>query len=113
MTDWLSSHLIRKESSMERIIECVVGCSGLFVPVLALWAVTALYTMRSGVQCTASQVLYFLALLIMAAMTIRTVIANDGCWLVHTSSLGVTIVAGVMRRPEAASDAYHFQENYF
>ncbi len=84
---------------MERLIDCVTYCSALLVPLLAVWAITCLYVLRSGYSCHVTQVVYFAALLLIAGITIRTVIADDGCWLIHTTSLGIMIVAGVMRRP--------------
>lgn len=84
---------------MERLIDVVVFCSSVLVPLLAVWAILGLYTLRSGCQCHVTQFLYFFVLLFVAGLTIRTVLANDNCWLIHTSSLGVMIVAGVLRRP--------------
>lgn len=84
---------------MERLTECIVFCSGFIVPILALWAVACLYTRRSGIQCYASQIIYFATLLMISGLTIRTVMVDDCCWLVHMGSLGVMIVSGVMRRP--------------
>ena len=84
---------------MERLIDCLVFCSGFTVPLLALWAIACLYTLRSGIQCYASQIIYFATLLMISGLTVRTVMADDGCWLAHTASLGVMVVFGVMRRP--------------
>lgn len=84
---------------MELFIEAVVYYCGLMVPVLALWAIAALYLQQADEPCGTTQFLYFGALLLISFVTLRTVASNDGCWLVHTSSLGVMIVAGVMRRP--------------
>jgi hypothetical protein len=88
-----------KESSMESVVASVVCCSGLLVPMLAVWAIAALYTQCSGSECCVTQYLFFGALLFIAGMTVRTVTTDDGCWLIHTTSLGAMIVAGVMRRP--------------
>ena len=89
---------------MERLVELVCVCSGLIVPLIALWAVTSLYTLRAGKKCCATESAYFVALLLIAGITLRTVTINHDCWLVHTLSLGVMIVAGVMRRPAPESD---------
>lgn len=95
---------------MEPIIATVVHFSAWIVPLLSLWAVVALYTQRPGTQCYATQILFFGTLVLIACITLRTVSSNDSCWLVHTATLGATIVAGVMRRPSEqdtvlASDA--------
>ncbi len=91
---------------MERVIECIVDYAGFIVPLLALWAITGLYSQRAGCQCIGSQMLFFCVMLMISGMTVRTVIADHGCWLVHTASLGVMIVAGVMRRPEVESASF-------
>lgn len=84
---------------MERLIESAALCSSLAVPLLALWSVACLYTLGVGRHAVATQLIFFLVLLAVAGLTIRTVMANDGCWLIHTSTLGVMIVSGVMRKP--------------
>lgn len=91
---------------MERVIECIVSYAGFIVPLLALWAIAGLYSLRAGCQCVATQLLFFSVMLLIAGITIRTVLANDGCWLVHTASLGVMVVAGVMRRPEVETPQF-------
>ena len=92
---------------MERLIETVVLCSGLLVPLMAVWAIACLYCARNGGQCYATQIVYFSTLLTIAGLTVRTVMADDCCWLIHTASLGVMIVVGVMRRPSEANVLLH------
>lgn len=84
---------------MERLIETAAMCSALAVPLLAMWAITCLYTTRAAHLAWATQLIYFVVLLAVAGLTVRTMMANDGCWLIHTSTLGVMIVSGVMRKP--------------
>ncbi len=84
---------------MERLVETVVHCSALVVPLLAIWAIACLYCSRSGCGCHATQIVFFATLLMIAGFTVRTVLVDDGCWLIHTASLGVMIVFGTMRRP--------------
>jgi hypothetical protein len=88
---------------LEQFIESIASSAGILVPLLTVWAIVGLYTQRSGCQCVASQILYLSVMLFIAGITIRTVMVDDGCWLVHTASLGVLVVSGVMRRPEAAT----------
>lgn len=88
---------------MEQFIESIASSAGILVPLLTVWAIVGLYTQRSGCQCVATQILYLSVMLFIAGITIRTVMVDDGCWLVHTASLGVLVVSGVMRRPEAAT----------
>ncbi len=91
---------------MEQFIESIASSSGVLVPLLALWAIVGLYTQRSGCECVATQVLYLSVMLFIAGITIRTVMVDDGCWLVHTASLGVLVVSGVMRRPATATTEF-------
>lgn len=90
---------------MEQIIESMGLCSGILVPLLACWAVASLYSLKSGTSCNITECAFFLSLLLIAGFTVRTVVADDGCWLIHTTSLGAMIIAGVLRRPGDAVDA--------
>ncbi len=91
---------------MESVIAAAAVGGGLLAPVLTMWAITALYTQKRGHDCAMTQALYFFSLMAVAGLTIRAVTADDGCWLTHTASLGVLIVAGVMRRPAAMQSHY-------
>lgn len=76
-------------------------CAGsvLIVPLIALWAVGLLYTLKSGMRCHLTECVFFFCLMIVAISTIRTVAVNDSCWLQHTAALGVMVVAGALRKP--------------
>lgn len=91
---------------MEPVINSVVMASSFMIPALAFWAIAALYMQRSDEDCRLTQLLYFGTLLIIACVTLRTMATNDGCWLIHTATLGITIVAGAMRRPCNAAPRY-------
>lgn len=91
---------------MEPFISSLVNFSAFIVPALAVWAIAALYMQRETVACTQTQLLYFATLLVIAVVTLRTITTNDGCWLIHTATLGITIVAGVMRRPASSWQSY-------
>jgi hypothetical protein len=84
---------------MESLIAWVGNYSSILVPVAAFWAIACLHSLESGTTCKVTERLFFLALLLVAGCTVRTVLINDGSWLVNTASLGCLIVAGVMRRP--------------
>ncbi|MEZ6135913.1 MAG: hypothetical protein R3C53_13480 [Pirellulaceae bacterium] len=89
---------------MQPFIEYFVLAAVLVVPLLALWAIAGLYSTRAGSPCHVTQVFYLATLLMIAGLTVRTVMANDSCWLIHTASLGIMIVFGVMRRPLGDAD---------
>lgn len=90
---------------MDGLVGFVVLCSGLAAPILTMWAVVGLYTQQPTCKCPLPKFLFFLALLIVSGLTIRTVVVDDGRWLTQASSLGVLIVAGAMRRPSEHDDA--------
>jgi hypothetical protein len=49
---------------------------------------------------------FFGALLIVSWGTLRTIIANEGCWIVHTSSMAVMVVGAIFPSHEThGSDA--------
>lgn len=91
---------------MEQFIQSIASWAGILVPLLAVWAIVGLYTQRHGCQCIATQVLYLSVMLFIAGITVRTVMVDDGCWLIHMASLGVISVAGVMRRPESQATKF-------
>ena len=84
---------------MEALIPSIQAVSGFLVPALAFWAIACLYTIRSGARCGLSECVFFATMILVAGATIRTVIACDDNWLLHTSTLGVMIVAGSLKRP--------------
>lgn len=86
---------------MERLIESLVDYAGVVVPLLTLWAIVGLCTVQAGCRCVVTELLYYFVMIIVSVITLRTVLADDGCWLIHTVSLGVLIVAGVMQRPQS------------
>jgi hypothetical protein len=65
---------------------------------------TALYVQPAG-PSNQNHTLFFVVLLVLATLTVRTTMMHDETWLIHAGSLGSLIVAGAMRRPDEASDA--------
>ena len=47
--------------------------------------------------------LFFGALMVVAWGTLRTILANESCWIVHTSSMAVMIVGAIFPSMEAAA----------
>ena len=77
------------------------------VPALAVWAIIGINVYKGEAQRPAVDALYFTVMLVIAALTWRTMSLNDPCWLIHTASLGTMIVAGVLPR-RSADEAVHF-----
>jgi hypothetical protein len=45
---------------------------------------------------TLAERVFFAAMLIVAAATLRTVLANEGCWLLHMGSIGVMVLGATI-----------------
>ena len=82
---------------MEEWIASIDACSGLLVPILTAWAIGCVRITRED-GMGVCELIYFATLLLVAVLTVRTVVADDLCWLIHTASLGSLIVAGAMPR---------------
>ena len=95
---------------MEALIYQLGAYWAILVPLIAVCAIGCLYALEAGHRCPVTESMFFLALMLIAGCTLRTVIVNEGCWLVHTASLGCMIVAGVMRRPVNFDGHYSFVE---
>jgi len=94
----------RKWSPMPYIpywFESFAPCFPWIVPGLAL---AGLWFARSThdrtLQILAERV-FFAVMLIVAAATLRTVLANDGCWLLHMGSIGIMVLGATI--PQADS----------
>ncbi len=89
---------------MEFLVELFVVWTGVLVPFLSLWAIAAIHVLKAEqLRGPAVESLFFFVLLIVSAATVRTVVIDDGLWLVHSTSLCAMVLAGVMRRPVSAS----------
>ena len=52
-----------------------------------------------------SERIFFAMLLLFAGITLRTIAGNEQAWLLHTASLGIMIVGGVIPSTPENSDA--------
>jgi hypothetical protein len=107
LTDWpiWQLRLFRKESKVDLHLHAFINW---MVPALALWAVIGVQVFKEEAQRAAVDGLYFLAILLVGAMTWRTMSLNDPYWLIHTASLGMMIVAGVLPRRSSAEESVPF-----
>ena len=88
-------------------MQVFVDWTALMVPALALWAVIGIHVYRSEGQSALVDALYFLVMVVIAALTWRTMSQNDSCWLIHTASLGTMIVGGVLPKRPVADDTFN------
>lgn len=84
---------------MQGLVAAFDSTSTVIVPLIAIWAVISLYTLKSGMRCRITEYCFFFSLMLVAGFTIRTVAINECCWLQHTATLGAMVVAGALRRP--------------
>ena len=84
---------------MEHVLFSLANCSLWLVPIIAMWSVVCLYWGHFGGHGTLAQAIYLTCLLAVAGLTVRTVMVDDGCWLMHTTTLGIMIVLGAMLKP--------------
>ncbi len=80
---------------------------GFFLPwVVPCIAICGLWVAKSSesVQIQRSgERIYFAAMLLVAWVALRTVLANEGCWLMHMSSIGLMVLGATY----PASDPSH------
>ncbi len=66
------------------------------LPLLALILVWLCRYSHDQVAKVVSERLFYAVLLFLAGITLRTVAVNDPAWLLHTTSLGVMVVGGIV-----------------
>jgi hypothetical protein len=66
------------------------------VPGLALAGLWFARSTRDQALKTLAERVFFAAMLIVAAATLRTVLANEGCWLLHMGSIGVMVLGATI-----------------
>ncbi len=89
-------------------MQVFVDWTTLLVPAIATWAILGIHVYRCEHYRSIVDTLYFLAMILIAGLTWRTMNANESCWLIHTASLGIMIVAGVMPRKDAFDEAVNW-----
>ena len=71
--------------------------------VVALWIARL---MDDAHWRTAAERTFFTVMLIVACGTLRTILANDGCWLLHTGSLCVMVLGAIFPQLNIEGDTY-------
>ncbi len=78
-------------------------CLPWVVPCIALAGLwTAKCSENRQLQRTAERI-YFAAMLLVAWVALRTVIANEGCWLLHMASIGAMVLGATFPVPDHPS----------
>lgn len=76
--------------------ESFAHCFPWIVPGLALAGLWFARSTRDQALKTLAERVFFAALLIIGAATLRTVLANEGCWLLHMGSIGVMVLGATI-----------------
>jgi hypothetical protein len=99
--------LFRKDSKVDQLA-FLADWAVVLVPALAIWAVLGAHSRRYADYRTLCDCLYFALMLIIAGLTLRTMSANDPCWLIHTASLGAMVVGGVVSYRDSSEESTAF-----
>jgi hypothetical protein len=83
------------------LLDCLLPWIVPAIALASLWMARA--QGNESLQRTAER-MYFAAMLVVAGVTLRTVLADDGCWIVHTSSLGLMVLAVAIPRHVSGAD---------
>ena len=89
-------------------MQVCVYWSVLLVPALAAWAILGISAYRDTQLQPWVDSLFFLVMLVIGALTWRTMESHDACFLVHTLSLGIMIVFGVLPRRQRVDESVHW-----
>ncbi len=89
-------------------MQVCVYWSVLLVPALAAWAILGINVYRETQVQPWVDSLYFLIMLVIGALTWRTMETHDACFLIHTASLGIMIVFGVLPRRQAVDESVNW-----
>jgi hypothetical protein len=65
------------------------------VPILAILGLWIARLCEEARIRSVAEACYFGAMIIAAMITLRTILADDNCWLLHTSSLGLMILGAI------------------
>lgn len=84
---------------MELLVATIGEYSFVVAPALVTWAIASLYIQAYGSTSAYSQTVFFVTLLAIGILTMRSMVLSEQHWLIHAVSLGVLIVAGALRRP--------------
>lgn len=85
--------------------------AGSFPWIVPLVAIASLWLARASDDSYFRRIAepaFYGALLLVSWGTLRTIIANEGCWIVHTSSMAIMIVGAIFpSREEDSVDTVH------
>ena len=75
--------------------EAFSQCIPWIVPILALAGLWIARLCEDARIRSAAEACYFGAMVVASMITLHTILADDNCWLLHTSSLGLMILGAI------------------
>jgi len=85
--------------SLGPFLPWVVPC----IAIAGLWIAKSSESLQ--LQRTAER-FFFAAMLLVALVALRTVIANEGCWLIHMASIGAMVLGATFPAREVANSEF-------
>jgi inner membrane protein involved in colicin E2 resistance len=76
-------------------IETTAVLAQLLIPIFAVIGMWVVRVLGDSVLRAWSERFYFALLMLVAFGTMRTMLANDDCWLLHTASLSMMVVGAI------------------
>jgi hypothetical protein len=111
MSKWISAHTWKNASKESRAMpyipywfESFACCVPWIVPVVAiigLWIANLSLDKRLK---HFAQRTYFAIMLLVAWCTLRTVLDNEGCWILHTGSMGLMVIGAIFPTSDSEAD---------
>ncbi len=74
-----------------------------FIAISGLWIAKSSENLQ--LQRTAERI-FFAAMLLVAWVALRTVVANEGCWLIHMASIGAMVLGATFPAREGSSSEF-------
>lgn len=81
---------------MLEYLECCAEMVPWLIPLAAVLGLLQARGSQQPILRRWGERVYFAVFLVVAQATLRTMWANDPCWLLHTASLSVMVVGGAM-----------------
>jgi hypothetical protein len=78
-----------------------------FAWVVPTVAIVGLWMSRSSLDKRVERIAertYFSAMFLVAAATFRTVVADDGCWLLHMGSMGIMVLGAALPKSNPTTE---------
>jgi hypothetical protein len=76
------------------------------VPILAVGSLWVARLSEDPTLRTIAERCFYTAMILAACVTLRTILADDGCWLLHTGSLCVMVIGAIFPQTVQPPDSF-------